>query len=287
MDAFVRARLADRLAIGALVLAAVAATAGVLIPNLYRDTDAWVRQARASDATTLAVAVPLLVIGLWRARAGSTGFRLVAIGVLGYLVYGYAIFAFAVATNAMTLIHYAILGLVTWSLLLSLMDLAAGPGMDHHHRMPRRVAGWFLLATAALFALLWLAEIATSISSGETAPSVAAVGLVANPVWALDLALALPFFAFAGVRLLRGHQGAAVAAVPALVFAAVMGLSILVIFAFDAAAGAIVLWPPVLLVGTVVVMATILAVLGVLPPPLPGGVDSPSRTAWRWARRSS
>ena len=237
MTGFVRTTGADRLAFAALLLAAVAAGAGLFLPDLYRDNEAWVRQARASDLTTLAVATPLLAVALWRSRMGSIGFRLVAWGVLGYLVYGYAIFAFAVATNAMTPLHYATLGLASWSLIISLMRVGIGaPPVEYLPRLPRRVAGWFLIATAVLFALLWLAEIVGAIFSGETAPSVAAVGLVANPVWALDLAYALPYFAFAGVLLLRAHPSGTIAAVPALVFAVVMGLSILVIFLFDAAA---------------------------------------------------
>ena len=55
------------------------------------------------------------------------------------------------------------------------------------------------------------------------------------------------------------------AALPALVFVVVMGLSILVIFAFDAAAGAVVPLPPVLLIVTIVGVATVLSILGVLP----------------------
>lgn len=265
MDALGRTALGSRLALGALVLAALAAAAGLLIPDLYRDSDAWVRQARASDLTTLAIAVPLLAAALWRARAGSRDAHLVAWGVLGYLAYGYAIFAFAVETNPMTLLHYAILGLSSWALVVSLMRLAVQEAPADRSRLPRRVAGWFLVVTAVLFALLWLAEIAASILSGRTAPSVAALGLVANPVWALDLAYALPFFAFAGVLLLRRHPLGRVAAVPALAFVVVMGLSILVIFAFDAAAGAVVPLPPVVLIGAVVAVATAMTVLGVLP----------------------
>ena len=210
MSTIARSTIADRLALGAVVLAAVAAAAGLFVPDLYRDNEAWVRQARASDFTTLAVAAPLLAIAFWRARAGSIGARLVAWGVLGYLVYGYAIFAFAVETNAMTLVHYAILGLATWSLLVALMDIArAGAAEPYITRLPRRLTGWLLVVTAALFAILRGVEIGASIISSETAPSVAALGLVANPVWALDLAYALPLFAFAGILLLQRHGWAA------------------------------------------------------------------------------
>src|SRR5688500_10669738 len=107
MTRFTHSRLADPFAAGALVLSGIASAGGLLIPHLYRDSDSWVRQAQASDLTTLALAVPLLGIGLWRAWAGSAFGYLLTLGALSYLAYGYAIFSFAVATNLMTPLHYA------------------------------------------------------------------------------------------------------------------------------------------------------------------------------------
>lgn len=243
-------------------LAAVAAAAGLFIPDLYRDSDAWIRQAQASDLTTLALAVPALGIGLWQARRGSALGRLVALGALAYLAYGYAIFAFAVATNPMTPLHYAILGLSTWSIGLTM----AGAGMGTAEcsvgsRLPRRTTGVFLLVMAALFAILWLGQIAASITSGQPALEVERLGLVANPVWALDLAFALPAFAVVGVGLLRNRASAKAAVLPVLVFAAVMGASILAIFALDAVAGAAVEIAPVALIGVIVAVAAGLIVV--------------------------
>ena len=85
-----RLTFADRLALVALPLAAIAAIAGLLVPGLYRDTADGIRQARATDLVTLLVAVPTLAIGLWRAGAGSVGGRFVALAALGYLAYSYA-----------------------------------------------------------------------------------------------------------------------------------------------------------------------------------------------------
>lgn len=248
-----RVSTADWLAWGALALAAIAAAAGLFVPHLYRDTDAWVRQAQASDLTTLALAVPILGIGLWQARRGSALGRLVALGALAFLAYGYAIFAFAVETNPMTPLHYAILSLATWSIGLILTGTGVAAGTET--AVPRRTTGIYLLATAALFALLWLAQIAGSIASGEPAPELARLGLAANPVWALDLAFALPAFAVVGIGLLRDHGWAAPAAMATLVFAAVMGTSILAIFGFDAMAGAAVDPLPVVLIGGIVLAA--------------------------------
>jgi hypothetical protein len=168
----------------------------------------------------------------------------------------------------MTPLHYAILGASTWSLVLNIVGIdldaveAAGIG-----RVPRRTTGWFLVGVAGLFVLLWGGQIATSIVTGTTAPEVAALGLTTNPVWALDLALALPFLGFAGSLLLRDRRHAIVAAFPALVFSAVMGLSILAIFGFDALAGQRVDVVPVALVGSIVAIATILVAICVMQPP--------------------
>ncbi|HEY5473333.1 MAG TPA: hypothetical protein VIK32_09105, partial [Candidatus Limnocylindrales bacterium] len=94
-----RLKFADQLAFVALLLAAVAAAAGLLVSGLYRDTEEGIRQARATDLVTLLGAVPALALGLWRARAGSAGGRLVAVGALAYLAYSYAIYAFSVVID--------------------------------------------------------------------------------------------------------------------------------------------------------------------------------------------
>jgi hypothetical protein len=80
-----RLRVADRLGSIAVILAAVASLGGLFAPELYRDSSEGIRQARATDLVTLAVAVPALAVGLWRARGGSAVGRVVAIGALGYL----------------------------------------------------------------------------------------------------------------------------------------------------------------------------------------------------------
>jgi hypothetical protein len=255
-------QLARLLAFGAAITASIAAAAGLFVPGLYHDSEGWVRQAKASDLTTLALAVPLLVTALLRARSSDDFSRLIALGVLGYLAYGYAIFAFAIETNALSFLHYAVLGLSVWALLLTLVEREPGsseanPSPD----LPRRTTALFLVAVAGLFGVMWIGEIATAISTGAPAPAVAALGLVTNPVWAIDLTVALPLFAVAGVLLLRRAADAERLAIPVLMFIVVMGASILVIFAFDARAGASVPVSPVVIVGATVAISA--ALIGV------------------------
>ena len=101
----------SRLVAIATVLAAGAALAGLAVSGLYVDAPNWAQQARGTDLATLFFAVPVLAVGLWASTRGSSAGRLAVAAGLLYLVYNYAIFAFAVAMNPLTAVHIAIFGL--------------------------------------------------------------------------------------------------------------------------------------------------------------------------------
>ena len=261
-----RPSVPDRLAGLAAILAGVSAAAGLFVPDLYRDSEAWIRQARAADLVTLLAVVPALAVGLWRARAGSEAGRLVALAALGYLVYNYAIFGFSVAINPMTPLHIAILGLSVWSLFLTVVAMAGRPsGSAVGSRLPRRTTAAFLLAVPAMFALMWSGQIAQAITSGVGPEEVAKLGLPTNPVYTLDLAFALPFLAVSGIAMLRGSLVSAELGVAALAWVTLMGLGVLAIFGFDAAAGATVSLPVVAVIGAITCIALALTAVGLIP----------------------
>ena len=254
-----RSNVPDGLAVMAFLLAAIAAAAGLLVSDLYRDTAEMVREARAADLVTLAVAVPALGLGLWRARSGSARARLVAIGALGYLSYSYAIFAFSVVINPMTPVHIAVLGLATWSFVLGTFALdQVTVDRVSQIKLPQRTAGGFLIVVVVLFVLLWLGQIAGAITSGQLPASISDLNLPTNAVFALDLAFALPLLAVTGVWLLRHDRRGPAAGLAALGFTVLMGLSVLAIFAVDAAAGLTVELVPVAIFGVVTGVAAIL-----------------------------
>jgi hypothetical protein len=258
-----RLKFADRLALVALLLAAIAAIAGLLVAGLYRDTADGIRQARATDLVTLLVAVPTLAIGLWRARAGSVGGRFVAVAALGYLAYSYAIYAFSVVIDPLTPVHIAILGLATWSLVMTVFALDnATLALASRYRFPRRTAGGFLIAVAGLFAMLWLSQIVGAITSGRLPAAVSDLGLPTSPVYSLDLAFALPLITLAGIWLIRRDRRGPAGAAAGLAFLAILGLSVLAIFAFEAAAGMAVEVPPIAIFGAVTATAAVLLGVG-------------------------
>lgn len=256
---------ADLLGWIALVLAAVSAAAGLFVPGLYRDSDAWIRQARAADLVTLLAVVPTLAVALWRTRGGSGVARLAGLAALGYLAYTYAIFGFSVAINPMSPVHLAVLGLSVWGLLFGVIELARHPlAPDIGSGLPRRPAVALLVAVPLLFAAMWLAQIAQSIATGAPPAAIAQAGLATNPVYALDLAFALPFLAFAGVAVARRSPHGEQLGLAASMWAALMGLGVLAIFAFDAVAGAPVEAGVFALIASITLAATAIALVAIV-----------------------
>ncbi len=107
----------------------------------------------------------------------------------------------------------------------------------------------------------------TAITTGTLPVSVSDLNLPTNAVYALDLAFALPLLAVAGTWLIRRDQRGPAAALAALGFTALMGLSVLAIFAVDAAAGVTIEPVPVVIFGVVTGIAAVLAGLALFLSP--------------------
>ena len=254
----------SRLAAIAAFLAAAAALAGLLFPGLYVDAPNWALQARGTDLATLFLAVPVLAIGLWQARRGSHAGRLAVVAGLLYLVYNYAIFAFAVAMNPLTALHIAVFGVSLWSLVLA-GHVAVDDAEAVTERLNRRAASGLLIAVSAMFGLLWLGEIATTTATGILPRELVKAGISSNPVYALDLAFFLPLCALAGFGLLRMTTAAAYA-FPMLVWVALMGAGVVGGFLLMALAGEQVAVPVVVAIGGLSVASSILAAPALVRP---------------------
>ena len=252
-----------RFAAVATILAGVAAMGGLLITGLYVDSPNWVQQARGTDLATLFLAVPVLAIGqCW--PAGLSAGRLAMVAGLLYLVYNYAIFAFSVAMNPLTLMHIAVLGLALWSLLLGGSEAVEGTE-DLADRLNRRAAGGLLLAVGLLFGLLWLAQIVATSITGTLPADLIKAGVSSNPVYALDLAFFLPLCAAAGVGLLR-RSSAATFAFPMLVWVPLMGGGVVGGIILMAAAGDQTAVPVAVAITIIGVASAILAAAAILRP---------------------
>ncbi len=121
---------------------------------------------------------------------------------------------------------------------------------------PGRAASGVVGVIAGLFAVVWLASIIPALISGLVPQELAETGLVSNPVHVLDLALILPAMLGTAFLARRGRLTAQFLLAPWLVFAALMGASIIAVLLLSAA--------PPLLVGLLALVTGVSAGTGVM-----------------------
>jgi len=236
-------------------LTALTSLCGLLLEETCaRETASWAARAAGQDAANLLVAVALLFAALFVRRSSLRAY-LAWLGLLVYLVYAFAIYAFAVRFQFLFPVYVAVLGLSSYTLAGGL--LVAGPTRSGSAPGLNRWSGataLYLIVVGSLFGLLWLAEVVPAAVSGIPPASLAENGLLTNPVHILDLAILLPGMVAAGDLLMRGAFAGRHAAAQLLVFAVAMGLGILAGFGFSVARGL-----PVLLPAAVMILAIVLA----------------------------
>jgi hypothetical protein len=186
------------------LLLAIAAGSGLFVSGLYRDNDNILAQAVGQDLVSLAVVLPTLIVSALLASRGSARAWLVWLGAMGYLVYSYVTYAFAVRFNALFLVYVALLGCSLYALIggLAATDLA---GIQAHFtpKTPVRAVSLYLAAVVVLFYLLWLSEVVPALLTGAIPQSIVDDGTPTNAVQVVDMAWLLPAFAITAVMLRR------------------------------------------------------------------------------------
>lgn len=226
------------------ILLAIAAGCGIFINGLYRDTSNLVAQAIGQDAITLMIALPALVIGAFFTSRGSQRTRLIWLGVLVYVVYTYASYAFGIRFNPLFLVYIALLGFSTYALIGGLVtthwiDIKAG----FRERTPVRAVSIFLLVIAGLFYLMWLSEAVPASLTGIPPQSVKEDGTPTNVIHVLDMAWLLPALIIAALSLWRKKPMGYVLAAALLANLVFLALAILAMIVFQARGGEPVIIP--------------------------------------------
>jgi len=218
-------------AIAGLIVAAlvvISSLAGIGDPATYgRETASWRAQGIGQDWVDLIVAVPWLIGSAIASLRGSHRGSLLLGSGLAYTAYSFVIYAFDVHFNQMFLVYCAILGLSIYGLIALAMTLAgkhlrvgvASPAL-------RRVASVVLLATATLFALMWLGDDVPAVLRDEPPADLRDVGLFTNAVHVLDLALVLPALFASGILFWRRRNAGHMLATIAIGFCVLMNLNI-------------------------------------------------------------
>lgn len=228
-----------RLVVPIAVLAWVGSVLSLVFEDaIYgKETPNWAAQSVGQDIANLIAFSVLMGAALLAAR-GSVRARLVAIGLLIYSAYTYAIYAFALHFGPLFLVWVAVFGLSVYALIgvLANIDgnnvrsaLAGGSG--------ERLAARLLMGIGIAFGVLWLSETVPAILTRTTPEALRDVGLVTNPVHVLDLALFLPALIIAGRWLAKGRPMGYVLAPALLVATFFLALGIISLMIVSAARG--------------------------------------------------
>jgi len=192
------------------VLGMIAAAVGAFVPEVYRGMTAnWAQQTFAQDLADLFVGFPLLLVLAFFAARGSAPALVAWLGVLIATVYTYVIYAFDAPFGHLYLANVVLLGLSGWSFGGALTGIDRRALRERSDDgAPRRSTGWALVAVAAIFLVMWLAEDVPATIRGVAPTTLTEVGLMTNPIHVLDTAFLLPACIVSALGLIRGKTWA-------------------------------------------------------------------------------
>jgi hypothetical protein len=201
---------------------------GLLFPGTYaKETPSWTAQAVGQDIFDLFVIVPFLIITAIFIHKRSRISLLLWSGAIFYVIYTFVIYCFAVRFNILFFFYCLILGLSSYSLMYFLITQCKKPITNwFKEKVPAKGVGIYFIVIACVFYVLWLSEIVPAIMAGMAPESLIEVGLLTNPVHALDLSVVLPGFFIVGILLLKRKPLGLLLASTVLVFMFLMDLTI-------------------------------------------------------------
>ncbi len=178
-----------------LILAAVASAGGLLLPDLYRDSDFFKISWKANDIITLFVVVPLTIITIKFYKNGSQKSHLLLMGLIAYMLYNYAFYLFGTVFNKFFLLYVAIFALSIYALIFGL----SGPDIKNiisgfSQNTPIRWIAAYLFFTTIPLLIVEGSQCVKFIISGKE-PAVPPL------IFALDLSIVIPNSLLAGFLL--------------------------------------------------------------------------------------
>ena len=231
-------------------------TAEIYGQGLYRyDTLFTGAGNRATDAVTLVLGVPLLVVSALLYRRGSLRGGLLLMGTLVYFLYVYASYALGpVAYNELFLLYVALFSTSLFALVLAFRSFDVQVLPAHFSaRMPRRGPAIFMFVSGLVTFVVWLmAPVAALLQDRPPERLDTYTTLFTH---ALDLAIIVPLVFLAGVLILRRDALGYLIAFPLLVLEAFLAPMITAQTVSQLQAG--VTFPPGQIVGPIGGFATI------------------------------
>jgi hypothetical protein len=189
-----------------------------------------------TDAATLLVEIPLLVLAVVLYRRRSLPGHLLLAGTLGYFLYYYASMTFATAYNRLFPVYVALLSASLAAFVLTVAGIDATELAERFPTRPsRRVIAAYLFGVGAALTAAWLPSMVAALFGGGVSASVATY--TTEVTWALDLGIVTPVAVAAGVLLLRRAPAGYLLAAVMLVLNVTIGVALMAARAWQLALG--------------------------------------------------
>lgn len=159
-------------------------------------------QAIPQDIVTLIFAIPLLIVSLFAARGGMLKGRILLAGTLGYFLITYMMYTFIAMYNRLFLVYVLLMSASLFSFILILLDFDIEKlTYSYNEKLPIKFVGGYLMFSATMIGLLWLARSLPTLINGSV-PTEVELGTTLT-VQAFDLAFFLPGVFLAGLLLIQ------------------------------------------------------------------------------------
>jgi hypothetical protein len=158
---------------------------------------------RGTDAVTLFICIPLLILAIILYRQGSLRGGLLLSGMLGYFLYNSASLAFGVAYNNLILVYITSFSASLFAFVLALLSVNLETlSMQISPRSPRRGMAIFLIL-AGLSVFIWLIDIAGGLVANQVPQGIASY--TTEVTYVIDLGVIAPAAFLASALLFRHH----------------------------------------------------------------------------------
>jgi hypothetical protein len=157
---------------------------------------------RGTDAVTLVLGIPLLIVATLRYRGGSLRWGLLLVGTLAYFLYVYASLALNAAYNNLFLVYVALFSASLFAFVLAYTSIDL-PALQAHFlpSLPRRGPALFMFASGLVTLMIWLGPLLSALLQGQPPALLGSSTTMVTD--ALDLGVITPATIISGILILR------------------------------------------------------------------------------------
>ena len=195
--------------------------------GIYRHDSIFVAALfKGTDAITLFIGVPLLLVGYLFYRRGSLRGSIFLIGILFYFLYIGVTYTFSVIFNSLFLVYTALFSASLFATIIALtifdtQDLASKVTSD----MPCRGIAVFMFVAGIGTLFLWLSELVGPLMTGQAPANLGPYTTMFTH--GFDSAVITPATVVTGIFLLQRKPLGYLLAAPLLILCAIVGLTVI------------------------------------------------------------